>query len=1027
MKIKLNLTRRQKPKLLVWALFFSFTFGYAQTTEIKGTVIAEGFPIGGVNVIIKGTINGTYTDFDGNYTIKVEKGNTLVYSYVGYKTKEILIADQNNINVTLEPDAAALQEVIVIGYGTQKKKEVTGAVVNISNDVIDKTATSDLGTALQGQVAGVNIQASSGRPGEAANVQIRGLGSVSPNALGPLYVVDGIPYEDNPNISPELISSVDILKDGAAASIYGTRASNGVILITTKKGKSGSIKVDFNTYTSIQDITSGTPLMNTQQQIYAENVMLKALGRDPLIFFFNPDALDYDSDFVGDVQNDGAPIRNYSLGVSGGSENLTLSFNTNYFNQEGILVNSGFDRLTTRFTGEFRKNKFKAFATIGYTNENREQEPWGLYEYSIAQKPWQPPLTGLNSVGGNGVEIPVRNAILYSYLSQQLNNEDDRKTTSVNIAANLQYEFFDGFTYKINLGRNTYDYSRSFFQPQYLVYDKDGLNPTASRENAKLEENYISTERNVIENMFTYKKSFGKHNLNFLAVLSYEDFKSKTLGLGVNFSEESGNSSKTLGAGSDPIAPTSYIDERKLAGKLGRVQYNFDEKYLFSASYRRDGSSRFSEKNRYGDFFGFSTGWNIHEENFFQNVSFVNQFKLRLSYAELGNQNIPSYSYIPSIESGVNYPFGSNESLSFGLTQRRFVDPNIKWETTISKNIGVDLTLLDNKLNITVDVYQNDKKDMLLEERLPASAGTYHPNTNLYDTKVINAGNMVNKGIELAASFKNRSKKGDFGYTISATFTKNDNEVTSLNGTTRGYGNGAPSTVLANDIDYTTFLAEGYEAGAFFLVQHDGVIKTQEQLDAYKVIDKSAQLGDMMYKDIDGNNVIDDNDRVYSGSGQADFEAGLSLNLDYKNFDFYIQSYFSKGAEIYNGAKYYAYTQGRHLEQFYMWSPQNPDSDIPTDRQNAIHNNVRSRSDYFLEDGTYFRIRNISLGYTLKDLPAFGLNSARIYVSATNPFTFTEYTGYDPEVGGDGIFTRGIDKGNYPVARQFLLGVQLHF
>ncbi|MCF8716251.1 TonB-dependent receptor [Joostella atrarenae] len=1028
MKIKLPVERKLKSQILLWVLLFSVTLTYAQSIKVNGNVKTDDMPLGGVNVMVKGTTNGTVTDFDGNYSLTVTKDDVLTFSYIGFKSQEIPINGKSTIDVSLEIDASDLEEVVVVGYGTQKKKEVTGAVVSVGDDIIQKTATSDLGTALQGQVAGVNIQASSGRPGEAANVQIRGLGSVSANALGPLYVVDGIPYEGNPNISPELIQTIDILKDGAAASIYGTRASNGVVLITTKKGKAGSIKVDFSTYTSIQDITSGTPLMNTQQQMYEEEIKLEALGRDPLIFFFNPNALDYDSDFVDGVQNDGATIRNYTLGVSGGSENLSLSFNTNYFDQEGVLINSGFNRLTTRLTGEYRKGRFKAFATIGYTDENTEQEPWALYEYAIAQRPWQPPLDGLQTVGGNGVEIPVRNAILYSYLSQQLENIDKRNTESVNIAANLQYEIFDGFTYKVNLGRNTWEYRRKFFQPQYLVYDTEGLNPTASREQAILNEDFIWTERDVIENQLAYKKSFGKHNLDLLAVLSYEKFISKTLGTGVIYSEESGNGSQTLGSGSEAILPNTYNDERRLAGKLGRVQYNFDEKYLLSASYRRDGSSRFSESNRYGDFYGFSAGWNIHEEKFFENVTFINQLKLRLSWAELGNQNISSYSYIPVIESGVNYPFGANEELNYGLTQRTYVDPDIKWETTVSKNIGLDLTMFKNKFNFTLDLYENLKEDMLLEERLPASTGTYQPRADgVYDTKVVNAGNMVNKGIELALSYKHRSENRDFGYTISGTFTKNENEVTDLNGIERGYANGRPAVSLGPNIDYTTYLAEGYEAGSFFLVQNDGVIKTQEQLDAYKTINPSAQLGDMMYKDTDGNNVIDDNDRVYSGSGQAEFEAGLSLNVDYKNFDFYIQSYYSQGAEIYNGARYYAYTQGRHLEQYYMWSPQNPNSDVPTDREDALHNNVRARSDYFLEDGTYLRIRNMSLGYTIKDIPTLGMESARLYISATNPFTFTNYNGYDPEVGGDGIFTRGIDRGNYPVARQFLLGVQLHF
>ena len=349
----------------------------------------------------------------------------------------------------------------------------------------------------------------------------------------------------------------------------------------------------------------------------------------------------------------------------------------------------------------------------------------------------------------------------------------------------------------------------------------------------------------------------------------------------------------------------------------------------------------------------------------------------------------------------------------------------------MSKNIGVDLSLFKNKLAITADLYQNDKKDMLLQERLPASSGTYQTGASgVYDVKVVNGGNMVNKGLEIAISYKDKIGS-DFKYSLSGTFTKNINEVTDLNGIDRGYANGRPIISMGNNVEYTTFLAKGYEAGAFFLLQNDGVIKTQEQLDEYTQLDLSSlstpQLGDMMYKDTNNDNKVDDNDRVYSGSGQAEFEAGFVLNLDYKGFDFNVSSFYSHGSEIYNGAKLYAYKNGRHRDLLYMWSPQNPTADVPTFRQNGFHSNVKAGSDYFIEDGTYLRIRAITLGYTIPDISNTGIEKARVYLTSTNPFTFTNYSGYDPEVGGDGIFTRGVDRGNYPVTRQFMLGFQISF
>ncbi|MEL7119376.1 MAG: TonB-dependent receptor [Bacteroidota bacterium] len=1012
---------------MIVSLLFCVGFGYGQKVYIQGTVTGDDEPLIGATVLVKGTTLGTQTTFDGSYELNANIGDTLVFSYVGFIGKEILVGDGTNIDVVLQPNVSALEEIVVIGYGTQTKKEVTGAVAKVEDEAIARTATSDVGTALQGLVAGVNVQAGSGRPGEAANIQIRGLGSINAGALGPLFVVDGIPFEGNPNIAPEQIKSIDILKDGAAASIYGTRASNGVILITTKRGELGKMKVDFSSYAGIQNITSGTPLMNTQQQMYFEEARLEALGRDPLIFVFNPNALQFNSDFVGDVQNDNAFIQNYNLNVSGGIENLTLNFNTNYFNQDGVLINSGFDRLTNRITGEFKKGKFKAFATIGFTQENTEQEPFALYEYALVQVPWQPPLGGIESVGENSVEIPVRNAIQYSFLSAQLENIDERRVNSSNIAINLEYELLKDLRFRVNLGRNSWDYRRKFFRPQYLVFNQDGSeNPTASNEQAILDEDFIFTRRETWENVLSYNKTFGKHTFGLTGVLSYERFDSKTLSTGVIFSENASNDIQTLGAGGQAITPSSIDEERNLTGKMIRFQYNYDQKYLFSASFRRDGSSKFSEANRYGNFLGFSGGWNIHEESFFQS-NLINGLKLRASWAEVGNQNIASYAFTPVIEGGVNYPFGSSEDLDFGLIQRRYVDSEIKWETTVSRNIGLDLTMLDNRLTFTADFYLNEKEDMLLQERLPASAGVYQPRTNgIYDVKVTNAGDMTNSGIELALNYRNKFSNG-LKYSLTSTFTRNVNEVTDLNGVEIGYANGRPIVSQGPNVDFVTYLAEGYEAGAFFLLQHDGVIKTQEQLEVYRSVDPSAQLGDMMFIDQNGDGVLNDADRVYAGSGQADFEAGLGISLEYKNFDFFVQAYYSHGAEIYNGSELYAYATGRHLDLYNMWTPQNPNSDIPTDRQNAFHNNVRARSDYFVEDGTYLRIRNINIGYSFPSLSKIGIERFRIYLAALNPFTFTNYEGYDPEVGGDGLFLRGVDRGNYPVTRQFTAGVQVGF
>ena len=1010
-------------------LLVSNTLCVFSQQKVSGVVkdADDGTGLPGVNVLVSGTTIGTITDANGLYTIEVPgKSSVLKFSFIGYMTKEVVVNAQTVIDIELVTDITELQEIVVVGYGTQRKKEVTGAVASMKSDDILKAPTSDLGEAMQGSIAGVNVQAADGRPGAPANIQIRGLGSINGGAT-PLYVVDGIPFQGTPNIAPEQIESVEVLKDGASAAIYGVRASNGVILITTKRGEVGKTKVDFTAYRGIQNITSGTPLMNARQQLYAHDITLEALGREPVTFILDPNTLDFDSDFVGDVQNQNATIENYNLLVSGGQENINMSVNTNYFRQDGVLINSGFDRLSTRINGEFRKDRFKAFAGVGFTIENQEHEPWALYEYAISQNPGQRGLFDVPRIGPNQVQVEGDNEILFGFLGRQLGNEDSRRINSSNIALNLEYKVTDDLTLRTNLGRNTWNYQRSFFQPQFLVFDRNGeFSPTGSRPLATLQESFIFNTRNVVEGIADYKKSFGKHRLEALVGVTYEEFESKNVGAAVNGLLS--NDTRVLGAGEEGLPPTGQESRNTLAGKLGRIRYNFDDRYLFSANVRYDGSSNFGPDNRYELFYGGAFGWNISEEQFFQGagLDFITNLKMRLSYGRVGNQDIGAYNFLAFIESGVDYPFGPDEELGIGAIQRGYANPFVQWETNISHNIGLDADLFGGRMNFTFDYYVNNKKDMLLDERLAPSTGTWQPRAeNEWNSRTVNAGNMTNEGIEVALSYRGQTPFG-LKWQVAATFTRNVNEVTDLNDATGlVFGGGRPIVSNGTNTDLTTYLAKGREAGAFFLVQHTGVIKTQEQLETYREIESSAQLGDMMYIDQNGDNRIDDLDRVYSGSGQPDFESGINLNLEYKGFDLFLQGYYFHGAEIYNGAKLYAYTQGRHLDQYFAWTPQNPGSDIPASRQDRLHNNNRAWSDYFLEDGTYFRIRNITLGYNVPQSILNGkLTRARLYFTAMNAFTFTGYEGYDPEVGGDGLLTRGVDLGNYPVTRRFLLGLQ---
>ncbi|MBD0404382.1 TonB-dependent receptor [Flammeovirga sp. EKP202] len=1017
--------------------------GIAQEVEqnvLKGRVIdtESGEPIPGVNIVIQKTSKGTTTNFDGEFSLAVQPEESIVISYIGYQDQVILVGNKTYLDVKLQVDVEALDEVVVIGYGTQKKKEITGAVGSVKSDDIVKIATADLGESLQGQIAGVDVQQSSGRPGDEANIQIRGIVSAK-SAGGPLYIVDGIPFQGNPNIAPEQIKSIDVLKDGAAASVYGTRAAGGVILITTKRGEQGKLSVDFSAYAGIQNITSNTPLNNHQEQLYVDHNRIESEGGMQNLYLFNPNAGYNNSNYVEDVQNNNASIQSYNLGISGGSEHLKFNVSTNYFNQEGVLINSGFERFTTRMNGEYTQGKFKAFASVGITDENKQTEPWGLYELAIAQKPWVPALDQNTQVGNNGLVVETEQVENFGYLATQLSNENNTEVMSTNLALALEYEIIDGLKYKASFGRNTYSSENVLFQPQLLIYRENGtLAAGASQMESRMTINNYLSSSTTFENILSYNKTFGKHTLGVTAVYSFEEYNNETRSILTEGLLD--NATKTLSAGSVAFLPQQYISTNTLVGKMFRAQYNYDNRYLLSLSLRNDGSSNFSEDNRYGTFYGASAGWNVSEEEFFKNSvlgDFMTGFKIRGSYGQVGNQSIAPYSFMPRIESGVDYTFGvgQNEAIATGAIFRRYVNPDLKWETTISRNVGVDLALFNDRLTVSYDYYNNSKEDMLLDQTIPPSFGTSvtEPaggNATPYTSILVNAGNMVNKGHEIAVGYKHLHENG-FQWSVNYTFSRNINEVTDLNGVEGfAFRGGIPVQTRQGFQDHTTFLKEGYPAGAFFLLEHQGVIKTEEQLKAYNesLPGMEAEMGDMMYRDVNGDGVIDDNDRVYAGSGQAKFNMGMGINAAYKGFDLFVQLYYSHGAKIYNGANLYAYGMGRHRDMQYAWSPANPDSDIAAVRSNSEHPNTRSSSDYFLEDGSYLRIRNITLGYTLpKKLFNDKVNTLRFYITAQNPFTITGYKGYDPEVGGDGLFMRGVDRGSYPITRRFLGGVKFNF
>ncbi|CAM3605125.1 SusC/RagA family TonB-linked outer membrane protein [Zobellia roscoffensis] len=1013
------------------AILFFVSYGggnlRAQDT-VTGVIVEEGsdsMPIPGVSVIKKGTKVGVISNFDGEYSIPAEPGDVLEFNYLGMKRKSITVTGTTH-NITMEADVENLEEVVVVGYGTVKKKELTGAVSSVKSEDIENFVTSDLGNALQGQASGVNV-ISSAQPGGSSEILIRGITSVS-GSNTPLYVIDGIPQADDPRIPPSEIESIDILKDAASAAIYGTRGASGVILITTKRGKAGSLQVKLNGSYGIQKITSGTPLMNTQQQTYfnlvrdrnvtgsTDDVTVLGLSRSPQGFL-------YDTDLSELVFVDNAAIQDYTINVSGGTQDITYNVSSGFYEAEGVIINSNFKRFNTRINTMYQHKRWKIGATAGMNKEEVERSPGGIITQTIRYYPTQQGLPDninepIETLGGD-------ESNRLGWVIDSFDNIDVSNTTRAYANLNVDYELLSGLNLKFRAGINEANDFREKFNGYTPVYNSQTGELLSNPSNSFVENIASYWSSSTYDGIITYNKKLEDNNITFTAAGSresygYKQFTAKKYGVVSNDVQVLNNA--TL----NPDARSGSNYKNKLIGILGRVQYDYKGKYLLSSSVRRDGSSKFGQDYRWGTFPSVSVGWNVSDENFWSSLKPVaNNFKIRASRGTVGNQSFSPYSFSAGITQGVDYAFGpeGGDVLSFGSTQTEFANAVVKWETSIQNNVGIDLGFFDNRLTLTTEYYQTKKQDMLFPIVLPGSTGGGN-NAQV----VLNVGNMTNSGFEFAMGFNDRIGKLNWG--LNGTFTTMDNEITKINGEggflfTNDYGLISGATTSSQ----VTVLAEGHEAGAFFLYPTNGIIDTAEKLTEYQNLVPNAQMGDLIYVDSDGSGDISDADRVYSGSGLPEYEVGLNLNADFKGFDFSMQWYGAFGHEIMNGAKATAYGYGRHRDLVYAWSEANPSTTIPAYRGDTkSHPNFKGFTDLWLEKGDYVRLKALTLGYSVPKsiCDKIGTSKLRFYFTAQNPLTFTDYSGYDPEIGG-GISARGLDKGNYPVTSQYIFGLNFNF
>ncbi|MDO7173169.1 SusC/RagA family TonB-linked outer membrane protein [Mariniflexile sp. AS56] len=1036
--MKLNKLKTKKRLLSHYVLMLFFTLFcttvtvHAQNSEITGVVtgVDDGMPIPGATVLKVGAKTGAVTNFDGEYSINAKIGDVLQFSYLGMVPQTVIVT-QAKLNVKLQSDLQDLDEVVVVGYGTVKKKEITGAVAQLKNDDIEQFVTSDLASSMQGQIAGVSISASSGEPGEASDIQIRGITSLS-GSNTPLFVVNGIPQIGDPGLSSNEIETIDVLKDAASTAVYGARGAAGVILITTKQGVAGQMKVDFNYTFGLQTLGDGTPLMNTRDNLFYETNRNEHSNVSfvPLIERY-PEWINNDNTFDDYVLNRNAEVKTYNLIVSGGADKITYSIVAGLFDQDGSIINSNFKRYNGRASTTYTTDNWNIEGSLAFTLENRKRSSEGLIVLASRYRPYFPlidPSEDQSDIIDNG-GIRTPSVALNEALRRQDNSNSDR----INASLKLDRKLSESLNFITRVGTSISNDLRKLFRPAFVLYDiEQDITEVDNTRNGVANISSRTTKFSWDASL-NFKKQFGDHNLAATGIIaleedSYEAFDASIQGVTNNniFVLDIGSVNPAVNSGFNPILPSNTDNyNKKTVGTLARLQYNYKGRYLLSGLVRYDGSSRFGKEYRWGTFPSVSAAWNISDEPFWKPIkSTVNNFKLRLSHGTVGNDSFSDYEFASTISNQFsNYLFDENDAEeSFGAAILSYANSNVKWETSVSNNVGLDISFLKNKFRVTADYYITKKRDMLFPITLPGSAGA------IYDNQLtLNVGDMENKGAELAINY--RANIGKSKLSIGTTFTTNENKITRIQ---EGVGFIPNQGRLVNGDNYITALVQGYEAGAFWLYETNGVVQTDEQLAAYTALEnrETAQKGDLMYVDTNDDGKITDADRSYKGSGLPDFEYGLNLNWNIGSFDLSMNWFGTVGSEILNGNKADTYNFERHQDLVNMWTPNNPTSQIPLFRgAGNDHPNYSGTTDFWLENGDYLRLKQITLGYSLpKDtMSNLGVTNFRLFLSAQNALTFTKYSGYDPEIGGGNVARRGIDSSRYPIAALYSLGFKIDF
>lgn len=986
-----------------------------QSKMITGKVVdGNGVAIIGANVIVAGSTIGSITDMDGNFSLLTEVPATLQITYIGYLSKEILVNNQSSIRIVLLEDTKILEEIVVIGYGTQRKADLTGSVANISTEKLSIQSNSNIGQALQGKIAGVDIVSQGGSPGAGSRIMVRGIGTL--NNSNPLYIVDGMYMGDIDHINPNDIASIDVLKDASSAAIYGSRAANGVIIVTTKEGTNteGKPIIDMSANIGIQTPSKYLELLNAEEWANVTSISRKAI---------NKPVLDMAKDLSAKPDNDWQRImmspslmQNYNASIKGGGKTYTYYTGLGYFNQDGTVKGTKYDRFTIQFKSDYKKGRLSAGNNIVITNNNNLPLPGfsrgGILGIILQAVPTMEKYDskktgGYGGIYGEATDLP--NPL--GYMDKNL-----YKRTNENIKAYInlyaQLDLFEGLKYKLNITPD-FQFNRSFnFQNKYDF----GLTTNSITQ---LSDERYNNNNILVENLLTYDKIFGDHKLSALVGYTYQEYKTRYI---VAAGKGMPDGLQEIDAATTERTNGGNFNQSALTSILARAFYSYKNRYLITATLRRDGSSKFAKSNRYGNFPSVSVGWNVAEEEFMKPAHWLDQLKIRGGYGVLGNQEIGNYLYASTITTGINYPDGKGALLQ-GAFPKDFATPNIKWEETAMTNFGLDFVALNNKLSFTADYYVKDTKDILLNVPIPISSGGAND-------PLRNAGEIRNKGFEFNLGWNDRPTN-DFLYGINLIGNIMSNEVTKMGTGSQAIWSGATNL----NVNACKTIA-GYPIGGYWLIPTDGYFQNIEEVNAYAKngtkIQANAAPGDIRFKDVNDDGIINDNDRVYKGSAFATFTMSVNGNVIYKNFDALVGIQGVFGNKIYNATR--QTLEGVNKGTNFLkttadyWTAENPNAAHPRLIWDDPNRNIRPESDRYLEDGSFIRVRNIQLGYTI---PTSLFNSivqkARVYANVENPFMFTGYSGFTPDINTSDSKSRGFDNFTYPTNRVFMLGLNVTF